>query len=114
VGEKEIIMKTIEELEKEFGTVKFDGNTYIMLDQAHADNYGAPARVVYEAPAILKGAKPDAYGYVDLYTLRWELTDWAREHGEEIEDESEYCDWDNPNDCIKDGTGYNVSTGVIC
>ena len=60
--------------------------------------------------AVLADAPLDDYGYTDLYAIRWT----PKQGFEEIEDESDACNWDNPEECEREnGLGYNPETGRI-
>jgi hypothetical protein len=70
------------DLEAEFGTVDVEGNTYYLTQQAYIT--GSDDDVCYEAAAIASNG--------DVYTVRWAVCeDW-----QEIEDESDRCDWAKP------------------
>ena len=105
-------MKTLEELEKENGTATIDGVKYILIEQPYVDDImqGYTSRTMYNALAVREDAPLDDYGYTDLYVIRW-----APKQGlEEVEDESDACDWDKPAECEREnGLGYNPETGRI-
>ena len=91
-------MTKIEKMSRENGKCIYEGETYILTQQAYAEN-GKNGGVIYKAHAIKENEKPDATGYVDAYLITWALTEYAEAHMDEIEDESECCDWENPIDC---------------
>ena len=104
-------MKTLEELKKENGTATIDGVKYVLIEQPYVDDImdGYSSRTMYNAHAVLADAPLDEYGYTDLYVIRW-----APKPGfEEIEDESDACDWDKPSECERTGVGYDPETGRI-
>jgi hypothetical protein len=80
---------TLEQLweQDRFGTVSFEGELYLLMEEAYADNdhsYGE-ARTVWRARAI------DRHGKEFLVT--WEPV----EGFEQMEDESDCCAWDEPD-----------------
>jgi hypothetical protein len=74
----------------DFGTItKDDGEIIDITQQAYINQGGAPASVWYEAHATSRTRK-DEDGELIGYKVFWSIKDGA----EEIEDESEACDWD--------------------
>ena len=63
--------------------VSFEGKEYTLTQQAYIDG-PADGTPVYKATAV------DQEG--NEYEVEWEV----RENWEEIEDESDMCDWENP------------------
>ena len=105
-------MKTLEELKKENGTATVDGVKYVLIEQPYVDDImqGCSSRTMYNARAVREDTPLDDYGYTDLYVIRWT----PKPGLEEIEDESDACDWDNPEECEREnGLGYNPETGRI-
>lgn len=62
--------------------IKFEGKEYTLTQEPYID--GTHEKPFYRANAV------DAEG--KLYEIRWDVKD----NWEEIEDESEMCDWDSP------------------
>lgn len=63
--------------------VKFEGREYTLQQDAYIDGVAGDTPV-YKAMAL------DDEG--NEYEVTWEVVD----HWEELEDESEMCDWENP------------------
>ena len=105
-------IKTLAKMEKENGIATIDGAKYILIEQPYVDDImqGYSSRTMYNAHAVREGDALDEYGYMDLYIVRWT----PKPGFEEIEDESNACDWDNPEECEREnGLGYNPETGRI-
>ena len=105
-------VKTLAEMEKENGTATIDDMKYVLIKQPYVDDImqGCSSRTMYNARAVREDAPLDDYGYTDLYVIRWT----PKQGFEEIEDESDACDWDNPEECEREnGLGYNPETGRI-
>ena len=74
--ERKIKMKnamSINDMEKEFGSVEFEGAKYILIQDAYLSNRDRYGDAAYFANAIKVGDTPDD-GYVPLYTVEWEIT----------------------------------------
>lgn len=71
-----------------FGTVEFEGKEYTLKQQAYIDGK-ADERPYYRAMAV------DQEG--NEHEVTWDVVD----NWEEIEDESESCDWDEPESVEK-------------
>lgn len=111
------------EMEKKYGAVEFEGKKYILTDQAYPDNYGTNGEVRYRANAIGEAGSEfyvvwqttqqwdDACELANLESretgdnARWNpLSEEERERLEDLqkivhtdcEDESNACDWDSP------------------
>ena len=75
----------------DYGTIiKDDGELIDLTQQAHINQGGTPTECWYEAHATSR-TRMDADGQPAQYKVYWSIKDGA----EEIEDESESCDWDN-------------------
>lgn len=61
---------SINDLEKKFGSVEFEGAKYILIQDAYLSNEGGYGDAAYFANAIKVGDTPDD-GYVSLYTVEW-------------------------------------------
>lgn len=88
-------------MNKDYGTVTFDGKLYTLTQDAYADNY--ENRTCYFACA------EDADG--EGYRVRWETTiEWDEREAAYVasdydpwfanEDEANACDWENPVEVI--------------
>ncbi len=73
---------------KDFGSVTFDGEEYVLLEDAFPDNNNR-GEVAYFARAIKASESPDDEGYISYYMVEWASNP-------EAEDGSEVCDWENP------------------
>ena len=106
-------INTLAEMEKENGTAIIDGVKYVLIEQPYVDDImeGYSSRTMYNAHAVRYDAPLDENGYTDLYVIRWT----PKPGFAEIEDEGDACDWDNPEECVREnGLGYNPETGRIC
>ena len=75
-------------LVKSAGSFKQDGQTYVLLQQAYADN-----NKYQEAAFFARAVKIDdeiIAGVAPTYMVEWEITD------HDTEDDGNACDWDNP------------------
>lgn len=85
-------------MNKDYGTVTFNGKVFALTQDAYFDNYGTDGGVRYYASAV------DTDG--NKYLVAWGTTEKWNEAQQEykvtgevngcIEDESNACDWDNP------------------
>lgn len=103
---------SINEMEKRFGSVEFEGEKYILIQDAYIDDVcidGQEGHTAYFADAIKDGDHPDEDGYFPLYTAEWEIIEsqW------EDEDEGNRCDWDNPVDVRATRSMYNVEEDSV-
>lgn len=91
-----------------YGRVNYNGETYVLLEDAYADTLGSAARPIYCASAIREGEQPDELGCVTTYRVTWYVLDeyiefddtllrWRETAGEDVE-ESELCNWDEPDE----------------
>lgn len=101
--------------EKQYGSIDWKGQKYILTDQAVADNYGTEGAVRYYADAI--GENGEEYHIAWDTTEEWDMAqerDWLRYAGDltakqerrlavledmplpDVSDESNACDWGNP------------------
>ena len=76
-------------MDKGFGSVTFKGKKYVLTQDAWVD--GVQGRESY-----YKAAAEDAEG--NEYMVYWNIT---HPDFNNLEDESEACDWDNPIDVAK-------------
>ena len=105
--------------EKKYGIVEFGGKTYILTQQAYCDSFGTDGDVRYYAHAVAKANKDN-----NEYKVIWDTTaEWDKhqrggdkhpcetdDNGRDTypndetcsfcEDESNACDWDDPNDVV--------------
>ena len=91
----------VKKLKGEFGSVIFSGKEYVLIQQAYfTDSPNSDGW--YEAEAILSNAKPDEFGGYDTYLVTWSilpetLAQWSADCESNCwTDESNACDWDNP------------------
>lgn len=104
---KERKMKmNINEMEKRFGSVKFEGTKYIIIDDVYMANRDAYGDAVYRANAIKDGDAPDG-GYLPVYEVEWEISN------PQAEDEADACDWDSPADVRDEGATLDLEDGHI-
>ena len=83
-------MKALEQAKRENGHCEFNGEKFVLLDQAVAENYSDG--IAYTAKAV----KEQDWGNDDApeYRIWWDLKDdfdYATDS-----DESNACDWSNP------------------
>ena len=97
---------SINDLEKKFGSVEFEGAKYILIQDAYLSNEGGYGDAAYFADAIKVGDTPDD-GDVSLYTVEWDIVN------KEAEDEADACDWDTPADVRDDGATIDLEDGHI-
>ena len=94
-------MKNVmESMKKDFGSIEFAGEEYILVQDAYLDG------TEYVADAIKADDEPDD-GYVSIYKVEWEII-----YPEE-EDEGIRCDWDNPADVSAIGAKFNLEDGSV-
>lgn len=96
----------INEMEKKFGSVEFEGAKYVIIDDAYLTNRDAYGDAVYHADAIKVGDIPDD-GYQPIYTVEWEIINPL------CDDESLACDWETPADVRDCGATINLENGYI-
>jgi len=75
-------------LAKSAGTFEQDGQTYVLLQQAYADN-NKHQEAAFFATAVKIGDEI-VDGLVPTYMVEWEIID------HDTEDDGNACDWDNP------------------
>lgn len=94
----------IEKMEEKFGVAVFNGNKYVLIQDAYLDgSVGSPA---YFADAIKASDEPDEDGYVQIYEVEWEII-----YPEE--DEGSRCDWEKPVDVDATGAKFNLRDGSV-
>lgn len=92
--------RTVESYAEEYGDVKYDGDYYVLLQNVYISGLGDDAD--YIALAVKIGDNIDSEGAVPTYEVFWEpCGDW-----ENNEDESDNCDWDNPDGVRRAGWRY--------
>ena len=99
-------MIDINDMEKKFGSVEYEGEKYILLQDAYLENDGAYGDAAYFADAVKVGDTPDE-GYLPVYTVVWEIID------KETEDAGNACDWDTPADIRDSGATFDLEDGRI-
>ena len=97
---------SINEMEKKFGSVEFEGTKYILIEDAYLTNRDAYGDAVYRANAVKIGDVPDE-GYIPVYAVEWEISN------PETEDEADACDWDSPADIRDEGAMLDLEDGHI-
>lgn len=97
---------SINDMEKKFGSVEFEGAKYILIQDAYLSNRDAYGDAAYFANAVKAGDTPDN-GYVPVYTVEWGIIN------PETEDEADACDWDSPADVRDDGATLDLEDGHI-
>lgn len=96
----------IDEMEKKFGSVLYDGAKYILLQDAYLDNEDGFGDAMYFADAVKVGDTPDE-GCLPVYTVVWEIIN------PETEDAEDACDWDAPADVRDGGVTVDLEDGCI-
>lgn len=94
-------MKNVESMKKDFGSVEFAGEEYILIQDAYLDG------TEYVADAIKVGDEPDEDGYVPIYKVEWEII------YPDTEDEGDRCDWENPAEVRGAGAKFNLEDGSV-
>ena len=84
-----------------YGTVSFEGNSYILLDDPSISN-----EQIVRAFAIRMDDTPDEQGRMDLYLVDWEA------NGED-EFGSYAFNWDDPYSVWHSSGTYNIVTGQL-
>ena len=82
-------MKTIETLKEEFGSVEYEGNVYVLTQDAYLEYNANYDWTFYTALAL----RADEYGpdFDDpAYMVEWDII------RPDAEDEGDACDWDTP------------------
>lgn len=97
---------SINDMEKKFGSVEFEGAKYILIQDAYLSNRDAYGDAAYFANAVKAGDTPDD-GYVPVYTVEWEIIN------QDTDDEADACDWDAPYDVRDDGAMLDLEDGHI-
>lgn len=92
-----MLLYGIKEMEKKFGSVEFEGEKYILVQDAYP--CGSVDNAAYFANAIKVGDEPNDGGFVPLYEVKWEIT-----YPEE---------WENPVDVRYNGLDTNVENGLL-
>lgn len=92
-------MKVVENSSIGFGVFDFDGNTYVLTQDAFLFDDGN-----YRAEAFKVGDEIDEDGYAPTYTVVWEVIEGC----EHLEDESMRCEWSNPADVVATGADAEV------
>jgi hypothetical protein len=77
----------VKQKEIKMQTVIFDGKEYTLTQDAYISSDGK----TYQATAVDKNG--------DDYMVYWDVIDW--DNIDEIDDESNMCDWDNAANVIK-------------
>ena len=93
-------MKNVMEMKKDYGYVEFEGEEYVLIQDAYLDG------TEYVADAIKVG-EPDEDGYVTVYKVAWKIL------YPEVEDAGDACDWDNPADVSAIGAKFNLEDGSV-
>ena len=92
------------------GVVEYEGEKYILVEQALPDDVLGKDTFCYTAPAVRVGDEIDEDGWCKRYYVVWKvLEDYDPEWG----DGSLACDWDGPFDVYEYPIGYNIVTGCF-
>lgn len=94
-------MKNVESMKKDFGSVEFENEEYILIQDAYLDD------AEYIADAIKVSDEPDEDGYVPIYKVEWSIV------YPETEDAGDACDWENPADVSAIGAKFNLEDGSV-
>ena len=95
-------MKNVESMKKDFGSVEFENEEYILIQDAYLDG------TEYVADAIkVGGDEPDEDGYVPIYKVEWSIV------YPDTEDAGDACDWENPADVSAIGAKFNLEDGSV-
>lgn len=105
-------MMRSEYLEKKpFGTTEYDGETYILLQDAYGD-WVPGKHPYYQAKALKQGEQPNEGNDLVVYRIKWDVDGeyvvWDDTNGWSLkedapEDESCLCDWDEATDVVAEG-----------
>lgn len=106
-------MRSIKDIKKDlikkYGCVKYDGKSYILVENVILD-YDCIRGNYYTARAINMNEEPDEDDYVYCYEIRWEILNDFDSNNDE--DEGNACDWNTPVGADDIGD-YNIITGQI-
>ena len=97
-------------MEKKFGSVEYEGEKYILIQNAYLSNRDAYGDAAYFANAVKAGdTTDDEYVpvYVPVYTVEWEIIN------PEAENEADTCGWNSPVDVRDDGAVLDTEDGYI-
>lgn len=100
-----MLLYRIKEMEEKFGSVEFEGEKYILTQDAYL--YGPVDNAAYFANAIKVGDDPNDGGFIPLYEVKWEII------YPDTEDEGDRCDWEHPVDVRYNGLDTNVEDGLV-
>ena len=95
-------MKKVESMKKDFGSVEFENEEYVLIQDAYLDG------TEYVADAIkVCGDEPDVDGYVPIYKVEWSIV------YPDTEDAGDVCDWENPAEVSAIGAKFNLEDGSV-
>lgn len=100
-----MLLYRIKEMEEKFGSVEFEGEKYILTQDAYLS--GPVDNAAYFANAIKVGDEPNDGGFIPLYEVKWEII------YPDTEDEGDRCDWEHPVDVRYNGLDTNVEDGLV-
>lgn len=95
-------MKNVESMKKDFGSVEFENEEYVLIQDAYLDG------TEYVADAIkVGGDEPDVDGYIPIYKVEWSIV------YPDTEDAGDACDWENPAEVRKTGARFSLKDGSV-
>lgn len=96
-----MLLYRIKEMEEKFGSVEFEGEKYILIQDAYLDG------TEYVADAIKVSDEPDEDGYVPIFKVEWSIV------YPDTEDAGDACDWENPAEVSAIGAKFNLEDGSV-
>ena len=100
-----MLLYRIKMMEKEFGSVEFEGEKYVFTQEAYL--YGQADYAAFFTNAIKVGDEPNEMNLIPLYEVTWKII------YPEDEDEGNRCDWEHPVDVKYDGLNMDVESGYV-
>lgn len=101
-------MKNVmDQMGEKFGSVEFEGEKYILIQDVYLD--GIMDNAAYFADAIKVGDDdPDEDAYVPIYKVKWKIIN------PDAEDEGDKCDWwGPPADVKKIEAKFSLNDGSV-
>lgn len=96
----------MDQMEEKFGSVEFEGEKYVLIQDVYLD--GIMDNAAYFADAIKAGDDPDEDAYVPIYRVKWKIIN------PDAENEGGRCDWwGSPADVRKIGAKFSLDDGSV-
>ena len=99
--------------DNEFGCFDYEGRHYtLVLRQAYCDT-DRNGDWIYSGDAICAQDEIDEEEGVTCYSVTWYPTEEGMAYAQEYGDESDVCDWDDPDEVREIGSVYYLDEGRI-